>query len=538
MPESKDPDPGPVPDLLGAALLAVSVGALALGLVQAPEWGWASARTLGRTRHRLVTAAVFWRRSRRHIAPVVEPALLAVRTFAWSNATSLLFGIAFAGNLLVSILWMEQVWGYSALRTGLGVAPGPLMVPVFAALAQTVAHRVSVGRIAATGSALLGVSLLLSILLLGEDPSYASEMLPCLLVSGAGVGLALPTILASATADLPPARAATGSAVVNMSRQIGSVLGVSILIALLGTPVGYPALRSAFDDVRWTLAAASLLAAAAAFGMTVRTPAAPEVAAARYRDDRLDPSWRSSPRCRAGWSRGTCCRRPPTRCRDAAGLHDPLPRAGGPGEPISTEVLPDRTAGTSSCRVELRQGGTLLAVAQGLHVRARTGAAATTWPAPGVAADLDAGTPGEGELFTPPLDFVPVSQHLENADARRSAAGRLRRSRRSPGYGSGPARPGGTNSWSSCASARRRPAALGLHPAAGASRAPTVELFCTWRARRQPDWLRIRQRMTWQDPEVAADDAVRHDHRGRLVAEVRQTRCTAPSGVGPARARC
>ena len=278
VPESKDPAPGPVPDLLGAALLAVSVGALALGLVQAPEWGWTSPSTLAALVTAVVSLAVFWRRSRRHAAPVVEPALLAVRSFAWSNATSLLFGIAFAGNLLVNILWMEQVWGYSALRTGLGIAPGPLMVPVFAALAQTVAHRVSVGAIAATGSALLMLSLLLSILLLGEEPSYASQMLPCLLVSGAGVGLALPTILASATADLPPARAATGSAVVNMSRQIGSVLGVSILIALLGTPVGYPAVRAAFDDVRWTLAVASLLAAAAAVGMTVRTPAGSEPA--------------------------------------------------------------------------------------------------------------------------------------------------------------------------------------------------------------------------------------------------------------------
>lgn len=271
VPESKDPQPGPLPDLLGAALLAVSVGALALGLVQAPDWGWASPDTLLALGVSVLTLAAFWRRSMRHTAPVVEPALLAVRAFAWSNATSLLFGIAFAGNLLANILWMEQVWEYSALRTGLGVAAGPLMVPVFAAVAQSVAHRVPIGVIAAAGSLLLGTGLVLSVVLLGADPAYARQMLPCLLITGAGVGLALPTILASATADLPPARAATGSAVVNMSRQVGSVLGVSILVALLGTPIGYAAVNNAFDNVRWALALACVLAAVAAIGMTPRT---------------------------------------------------------------------------------------------------------------------------------------------------------------------------------------------------------------------------------------------------------------------------
>jgi hypothetical protein len=70
-----------------------------------------------------------------------------------------------------------------------------------------------------------------------------------------------------------------------------------------------------------------------------------------------------------------------------------------PGTPVSTQVLIDRTAGTSSYRVELRQGVTLVAVAQGLHVRARPGtdrAPTQTYRAPGAAADLAAvaGTPG------------------------------------------------------------------------------------------------------------------------------------------------
>ncbi len=80
--------------------------------------------------------------------------------------------------------------------------------------------------IAAAGCLLVGVALVLAVAGLGEDAAYATQMLPVSLIDGVGVGLALPTILASATADLPPARASTGSAVVNMSRQVSSVLGV------------------------------------------------------------------------------------------------------------------------------------------------------------------------------------------------------------------------------------------------------------------------------------------------------------------------
>ena len=278
VPESRDPQPGGLPDLAGAGLLAVAVGALALGLVEAPTWGWLSPRTWLAIAVAALCTAGFSRRSIHHRSPVVEPALLKVRAFAWSNITALVFGVAFAGNLLVNILWMQQVWRYTALRTGLGVAPGPLMVPVFAAVAQSVAHRVPVGRIAAAGCLLLGAGLTLSVLLLGHDPAYVAEMLPCSLIGGAGVGLALPTILSAATTDLPPARAATGSAVVNMSRQVGTVLGVSLLVAVLGNPVGYPAVYAGFTDVRWSLVVACVLSATAALGMTPSTtPAAAAV---------------------------------------------------------------------------------------------------------------------------------------------------------------------------------------------------------------------------------------------------------------------
>jgi len=271
VPRSKDESITRIPDILGALALAVGIGALTLGMVEGPDWGWTSGRTDLAWVVTVLAVAGFAVRSSRHPAPVVEPALLKVRPFAWSNATALLFAVPFAAALLANILWMQQVWGYSAIRVGFAVAPGPLMVPIFAAVSHQLAKRVPVGLIVGLGCLLLGAGGVIAALRVGQTPDYATEILPGWLVGGVGVGLALPTILSSATADLPATRAATGSAVVNMSRQIGTALGVSLLIALLGSPVSYRQAHSAFQHAWWAMAAVAVLAAASAIGMTPTT---------------------------------------------------------------------------------------------------------------------------------------------------------------------------------------------------------------------------------------------------------------------------
>ncbi|WP_149261012.1 MFS transporter [Actinomadura sp. K4S16] len=271
VPDSREGATARVPDLAGTAVATAAIALLALGLVKINDWP--GERTTVVVAAALLALTWFWLRSLRHPAPVIEPALLAVRTFFWSNAAVLLFTVAFAANLLLGVLWMQQVWHYSPIRTGLAVAPGPLMVPVMALIAgRLAAARVPVGLITAVGCMLCAFGVVLIAMSLGPAPAYASEMLPGWLVGGTGVGLALPTILSAAAVELPSHRYATGSAVVNMSRQIGAVLGVSLAVAVLGTPHGYPGLHTAYVHAWLMVGAFMVIAAITALGMTPRRP--------------------------------------------------------------------------------------------------------------------------------------------------------------------------------------------------------------------------------------------------------------------------
>lgn len=258
-----------VPDLLGAGLFAASVGLLALGLVKSPEWGWASGRTALALGLSVVLGALFAWRSMRHPSPVIHPELLRVPTFRWAIVTMVLFNVSFAINLLVGILWLQQIWGYSALRTGFAVAVGPVLVPVTAALSHRFMSTVRPARLITAGSFVMALSSLILALRMGSDPAYATTYLSGWLLGGVGVGLALPNLMAGATHDLAPHQAATGSGVVTMARQIGFVIGVSILFAIVGDGIGLGAM-DAFTTTFLVAAAVLVAASLTAFGMAAR----------------------------------------------------------------------------------------------------------------------------------------------------------------------------------------------------------------------------------------------------------------------------
>jgi EmrB/QacA subfamily drug resistance transporter len=250
------------PDLLGSALVIVAIGVLALGLVKAPAWGWGNTRTVAALAGAAVGLAAFWGRCVTHPSPVIDPAMLRVRSFAAANVASLFFSAAFAAFLLNNVLFMTSVWHDSVLTAGLGLAPGPVTAAVFAATSGRYINRFGQRTLGTLGILLLGLGFLWWRLRIGAAPDYAGEMLPGLFITGIGVGLTLPSTASAASSALPPARFATGSAAFSMMRQLGFVLGVAILVAVLGTPSPADPIP-AFDRAWVFMIVASVLGAAA-----------------------------------------------------------------------------------------------------------------------------------------------------------------------------------------------------------------------------------------------------------------------------------
>ena len=253
------------PDLAGAALLAAAVGLVAFALVKAPGWGWGSARFLAVAAASAACGGVMIWRSRRHHSPVIELGLLRSRTFSGTFAASILYYAAFGAFVLNSVEFLTGVWHYTAIRAGLAIGPGPLMVLPFARMAapRLAAQIGGPGRVAMIGCLVNAGAMALWLAQIQAQPAYLTRLLPAQLLGGAGVGLAIPSLLGAGSLSLSPDRFGTGSGILNMARQVGTVLGVAALVAILAHvgPDPITTFRHAIVLVIGFFAAAGLVAA-------------------------------------------------------------------------------------------------------------------------------------------------------------------------------------------------------------------------------------------------------------------------------------
>jgi MFS family permease len=244
------------PDLLGSLLAVGAVGMLALGAVQGPVWGWGDPRTIAAFAASALLAPLLVWRSAVHAAPALELALFRVRSFSTGNIGALLLGTSFFGLVLANSLYLTQVWGYSVLHAGLAIAPGPLASAVAAMTAARFTDRIDPRRFILPGALISTAAAVWLATQVGPERAFVADWLPGMLLMGTGVGLGFATIVAVCVRDLGPAQLGIGSGMSATTRQVGAVLGVAVLIAILGPAPG----AGAYDSGWWAMAGLALMA--------------------------------------------------------------------------------------------------------------------------------------------------------------------------------------------------------------------------------------------------------------------------------------
>ena len=263
--ESSDPQTQ-VPSPVGIILIAGAAGLLSYSLVGTDDYGWLSARTLGVLGAGLVVLALFVAHQHHTEAPALDLDLFRIANFKWANLAMLVFGTAFAALFFGSILFLTDVWKWSVLQAGFGVAPGPVAVGLVAPRIGKLAGRIGQRPILITGGVLFAGSGLFRLVMLGPHVNYLRDFFPSMVLSGLGVAFVFPQLSSVVAQALPPGRAGVGGAAAQAVRQFGGTFGVALTIAFLGAS---GAVIDGFDPVWWIVVVGGL--ATSAFVLPMRT---------------------------------------------------------------------------------------------------------------------------------------------------------------------------------------------------------------------------------------------------------------------------
>ncbi|WP_406047384.1 MFS transporter [Kribbella sp. NBC_00889] len=245
-------------DLTGAVTGTAGLAALIYGVMQSADHGWTSVPVVVPIVAGLLLLAVFTLvEARVATRPMMPLRLFRLRKVAVGNGMLLLFGGIAIAMWYFTSLFLQNVLGYSALRSGLGQTPAAVTFVVVARLASALLPRTGVRRLILAGSAffLAGFGWLAQA---GAGTGYLTGILwPTLLVA-AGIGLTFPTLMAAVTADVPESDAGIVGGLANTASQVGGSIGLAALTTAAGRPAS---LADGYDLV--FLVAAALGAAIA-----------------------------------------------------------------------------------------------------------------------------------------------------------------------------------------------------------------------------------------------------------------------------------
>jgi EmrB/QacA subfamily drug resistance transporter len=218
-------------DLAGAATLTAGMLLLVFTVVEAPEPGWASLRTLASFAATAAILAAFLTIERRTAAPLVRLGIFRSRPLVQANVAAMLLVGGWFGFQFIATLYMQQLRGWSPLETGLAIFPGGMLVAVLAPRIAPLVTRFGVRRLVTAGlaSTAVGYALFLPI---GLDSAYAPAILPTMLFAGFGFALAYGPLNIAATNGVRAEEQGLASGLVNTSFQFGGALVLAVATAV------------------------------------------------------------------------------------------------------------------------------------------------------------------------------------------------------------------------------------------------------------------------------------------------------------------
>jgi EmrB/QacA subfamily drug resistance transporter len=232
--ESRDEEHGGF-DLLGLLTLTAGLFALVLGLFRGNDWGWSSGRILGLFAAAAALLVLFAFVELRQESPMFDFHLFRIPTFTGAQITAFSISSGMFAQFLFLPLWLENVLGYSAVKTGVVFLPLSLVSFVVAPIAGRLSARVPVRFLLGGGLAVVGVALLL-MWGITVDSTWTT-LLAGFIVGGIGIGLVNAPLAATSVSVVEPRRAGMASGINNTFRQVGIATGIAALGAIFQSRV-------------------------------------------------------------------------------------------------------------------------------------------------------------------------------------------------------------------------------------------------------------------------------------------------------------
>jgi EmrB/QacA subfamily drug resistance transporter len=250
-------------DIPGAVLVTSGMVVLVFAITQANEYGWTSAATIGLFTGAAALLAAFIAWEARASQPLMPFSIFRLRTLVGANIAGLILGTALFAMFLMLTLYMQQVLGYSAMKTGVGYLAVAGTAILWSAVAAQLVTKVGVKPVLVAGMSLLTAGLVY-FTQVDVGGSYLGDLLPGFLLISIGMGFSFVPISIAALAGVKDEEAGLASGLINTSQQIGGALGIAALSAIatsttedaVGTGSSVPvALTNGFEAAFWAAAA-------------------------------------------------------------------------------------------------------------------------------------------------------------------------------------------------------------------------------------------------------------------------------------------